>query len=104
MVKELYDDPIMQNLWNAIWANRLDIIKEHFEKEDTKINERIGIYGSEQSLVFTAMKSGNMEIVDYLLSIGEYLMDDELDQLKKEKRELNAKLKVLNYFEQHEVD
>ena len=63
--------------WVAACSGDIDTLRNHFSEYPQTINKRYRAFGREHSLIMGAYRNGNYNVVDYLISIGETITDEE---------------------------
>ena len=82
---------VIETLWTAVCNGDLNTLHKYYENGgETK--RRYYAFAKEYSLLMGAYSTDNFEVVDYLLSVGETLTEDE-------QSEFRLRLKRLKYLE-----
>lgn len=82
----------IKTLWVAAYSGDIDTLRNHFSEYPQTINKRYRAFGREHSLIMGAYRNGNYNVVDYLISIGETITDEE-------KAEADAIMNRMKYLE-----
>ena len=64
-------------LWSDVCSNRLDKVKQYFEKHPNSIDRRYYRFSMEHSLIMGALRNGNLEMVKLLKDLGETILEHE---------------------------
>ena len=67
----------IKTLWIASCSGDIDTLRNQFSVYPQTINKRYRAFGREHSLIMGAYRNGNYDVVDYLISIGETITDEE---------------------------
>ena len=67
----------IKTLWIAACSGDIDTLCNHFFEYPQSVNKRYKAFGREHSLIMGAYRNGNYDVVDYLISIGETITDEE---------------------------
>ena len=67
----------IKTLWIAACSGDIDTLCNHFSEYPHSVNKRYKAFGREHSLIMGAYRNGNYDVVDYLISIGETITDEE---------------------------
>ena len=79
----------IEKLWEAVCSGDIDILKQYYK---TAENIRYQKFGREHSLIMGAFRNSQWEVIDYLLSIGETITQEE-------KEEISTELNCVKYME-----
>lgn len=79
----------IEKLWEAACSGDIDILKQYYK---TAGNIRYQKFGREHSLIIGAFRNNQWEVIDYLLSIGETITQEE-------KEEISTELNHVKYME-----
>lgn len=82
----------IKTLWVAACSGDIDTLRNHFSEYPQTINKRYRAFGREHSLIMGAYRNGNYNVVDYLISIGETITDEE-------KAEADTIMNCMKYLE-----
>lgn len=77
------EEKIIYILWSAACSGEIDILKAYYENGG-KVGREYFKFGIAHSLIAGALRNGNFETVDYLLSVGETVSGES------ERREMTA--------------
>ena len=69
-------------LWNAACSGDLTTLRNYYSGV-CELNRRYHKFGSDHSLIAGAYRNGQIETVDFLLRMGETVMDHERSELKE---------------------
>ena len=72
----------IEELWIAACSGDLDTLRSYYSGV-CEINRRYHKFGSDHSLIAGAYRNNQMETVDFLLDMGETVMDHERTELKE---------------------
>lgn len=67
----------IKTLWIAACSGDIDTLHNQFSEYPQTINKRYRAFGREHSLIMGAYRNGNYDVVDYLISVGETITDEE---------------------------
>lgn len=79
----------IEKLWEAACSGDINILKQYYK---TAGNIRYQKFGREHSLIMGAFRNSQWEVIDYLLSIGESMTQEE-------KEEISTELNRVKYME-----
>ena len=71
----------IEKLWEAACSGDINILKQYYK---TTGNIRYQKFGREHSLIMGAFRNNQWKIIDYLLSIGETITQEEKEEIQKE--------------------
>ena len=83
---------IIEKLWEAACSGDIDTLKHYYGVESNVINARYLKFGKEHSLIMGAFRNDQFETVDYLVSVGGTVTEEE-------KEEMETELKRVKYME-----
>lgn len=69
-------------LWNAACSGDLNTLRSYYSGA-CKLNRRYHKFGSDHSLIAGAYRNNQIETVDFLLDMGETVMEHERTELKE---------------------
>ena len=72
----------IEELWIAACSGDLDTLRSYYSGV-CEINRRYHKFGSDHSLIAGAYRNNQMEAVDFLLDMGETVLDHERTELKE---------------------
>lgn len=75
---------IIEELWGAACSGDIEILKNYCESNVKMINIRYPKFGSEHSLIMGAFRNNQWKTVDYLISVGATITDEEKKEIEKE--------------------
>ena len=75
---------IIEELWGAACSGDIEILKKYCESNVEMINIRYSKFGSKHSLIMGAFRNNRWKTVDYLISIGATITDEEKKEILKE--------------------
>lgn len=72
----------IEELWIAACSGDLDTLRSYYSGV-CELNRRYHKFGSDHSLIAGAYRNNQMETVDFLLDMGETILDHERTELKE---------------------
>ena len=74
----------IKTLWEYACNGKINALKEYFKSENSIINRRYKRLGASYSLIMGAFRNNQFDTVEYLISIGETITDEERKEINKE--------------------
>lgn len=93
----------IENLWNWACSGEIDNLKQYYVNDGIS-NRRYFRFGKEHSLIAGALRNGNFETVDYLLSVGETVNGESEQQEMTayyNNRVVKAAENLVDYYRYH---
>lgn len=93
----------IDELWGAACSGNIDFLKGYYEKSKGERNRRYEKFGNYHSLIMGAFRTGNFDTVEYLLSIGECITEDEGNEFAGyyANKIIHASHELADYFRYH---
>lgn len=85
----------IEQLWSAACSGDIDTLKQYYRHESDVINRRYSKFKREHSLIMGAFRNRQFEIVDYLLSVGETVTEQEEEEILKELKGVQVLQKIV---------
>ena len=82
----------IEKLWEAACNGDIDTLSNYYERKKDTIPIRYQKFGSEHSLIMGAFRNNQWKAVDYLISVGATITEDE-------KKEIQTELNRIKYME-----
>lgn len=82
----------LEKLFSAACNNKIGVLKKYYGNGGER-NRRYKAFGMEHSLIAGAYRNGNLEVVKYLMSVGETITDKEKEEINLDKIELMEQYK-----------
>ena len=74
----MFNDSITEKLWTAVCCGEIETLKDYYQNGG-EVGRTYKKFGKSHSLIAGAYRTGNYDIVHYLLEVGEKLEKDETD-------------------------
>lgn len=88
----------IEQLWEASCCGNINTLKSYYRKESSVLNRRYKAFGGETSLIMGAFNNNEFDTVDYLISVGETITDDEKEMIQKELKRIECLYKIMKAF------
>lgn len=89
-------------LWSAACSGNISVLRHYYDNGGA-VNTRFTKFGKSHSLIMGAYRNQQYKTVDYLLSVGETITDQERPEFMPYivKEAISAARKVTDYFAYH---
>lgn len=84
----------IDDLWGAACGGDVTILKQYYGNEKCTKNRRYEKFGTEYSLIMGAFRNNQFETVEYLLSVGETITEEERIEVQTEMKRIKC-IKIL---------
>ena len=74
---------IIDKIWTASCDGNINVLKKYFSSKNAKRNIRYCRFG-QHSLIMGAYRNNQFDTVEYLLSVGETVTEEEMKHIQKE--------------------
>ena len=93
---------IYDTLWTAACSGDMDVLRAYFENGGRR-NRRYRSFGKSHSLIAGAFRTGNLETVSYLQSVGETVEENERTEMRSFYMDdlIRAANDLVDYFKYH---
>ena len=88
----------IEQLWEASCCGKINTLKRYYREESSVLNRRYKAFGSETSLIMGAFNNNEFDTVDYLISVGETITDDEKAMIHRESKRIECLYKIMKAF------
>ena len=88
----------IEQLWEASCSGDIDTLKHYYRRESDVLNRRYEAFGTEHSLIMGAFRNNQFDVVDYLISVGETITDDEKEIIQTEFKRIESMYKIMKAF------
>ena len=82
-------------LWEYACNGDIEKLKKYYS-EHNETNRRYCRFNKEHSLIMGALRNNQFETVEYLISVGETITDEEKEQILKELKRIDIIKKLVN--------
>ena len=82
-------------LWEYACNGDIEKLKKYYS-EHNEINRRYCRFNKEHSLIMGALRNNQFETVEYLISVGETITDEEKEQILTELKRIDIMKKLVN--------
>ena len=82
-------------LWEYACNGDIEKLKKYYS-EHNEINRRYCRFNKEHSLIMGALRNNQFETVEYLISVGETITDEEKEQILIELKRIDIMKKLVN--------
>ena len=82
-------------LWEYACNGDIEKLKKYYS-EHNETNRRYCRFNKEHSLIMGALRNNQFETVEYLISIGENITDEEKEQILTELKRIDIMKKLVN--------
>ena len=89
---------IIEQLWEASCSGDINTLKHYYRRESRVLNRRYKAFGGETSLIMGAFRNNQFDTVDYLISVGETITDDEKEMIQREFKRIECMYKIMKAF------
>lgn len=74
----------IDELWMAACSGDLETLKHYYRYESDIINRRYKKFGKQHSLIMGAFRNNQLDVVEYLISVGETVTPEEKEEIAME--------------------
>lgn len=74
----------IEKLWEYACSGDIQALKKYFSSNEIELNRRFFKFGKEHSLIMGAFRNNQLETVEYLMSVGETVTQEEKVEITKE--------------------
>ena len=82
-------------LWEYACNGDIEKLKKYYS-EHNETNRRYCRFNKEHSLIMGALRNNQFETVEYLISVGETITDEEKEQILTELKRIDIMKKLVN--------
>lgn len=88
----------INQIWSYACSGETENLRAYYNNGGEK-NRRYEAFGQEHSLIAGAYRNGQFDTVEFLLSVGETIMDDEQSEILAYINRLNASQEIVSMLE-----
>lgn len=74
----------IETLWEAACSGDVKTLKEYYKNNNATVNMRYDKFDTQHSLIMGAFRNNQFSTVEYLLSVGEDITNQEKEEVWKE--------------------
>ena len=86
---------LIYKLWEYVCNGDIEKLKKYYS-EHNEINRRYCRFNKEHSLIMGALRNNQFETVEYLISVGETITNEEKEQILTELKRIDIIKKIVN--------
>ena len=86
---------LIYKLWEYACNGDIEKLKKYYS-EHNETNRRYCRFNKEHSLIMGALRNNQFETVEYLISVGETITDEEKEQILTELKRIDIMKKLVN--------
>ena len=86
---------LIYKLWEYACNGDIEKLKQYYS-EHNEVNKRYYSFNKEHSLIMGALRNNQFETVEYLISVGETITDEEKEQILIELKRIDIMKKLVN--------
>lgn len=90
----------VKNLWSLACSGDIDSLREYYESGGD-VNLRYNRFNTEYSLIMGALSNRQYDTIDYLLSVGETVTDEEFKEIEYLVRRQNVLREIYKSYQKH---
>lgn len=84
----------IEKLWEYACSGNIEALKRYYKSEEGITDIRYYKFKAEHSLIMGAFRNNQFETVEYLLSIGESITNEEKEEINKELKRIELLKKL----------